>query len=161
MAEEPAWKCYLTGGASNIEPSLSLGGERSNTIVEDYPHRLFHRSYAVDSEFGGSYFRVIDFVWTKPTTQDEVKAFIFGGTLSPSTGMYIGYDPTGNVELPDERTPPAGISMLSPNNLDEAIDLGICRQGEAKRMVVQWFIAPGAENMMDVGHIAIQSSNPI
>lgn len=122
-----ALKFYLSGGASNDNPLLSLGGARSSTAT--VPTGLFDTVTGAESATGDVEYRCMYFRNEDADVDGLInpKVYISSNTPSATTGMAIGIDPAGKnasaTVITDEGTPPAGVAFSAPSSADTGLEL--------------------------------------
>ena len=110
----------LTGGASNSNPDLSLGGTSSSTqIVTDTPKSIFDDVSDSELTTGDVEYRAVDIFNAGDDTATSVAIYISADTLSTSTEIDIGAvaSPLGSTtSVADESTAPTGVTFSHYNS---------------------------------------------
>jgi hypothetical protein len=113
-------KWYYSGGASNSDPTASIGGVISSVEVSTSIHGLFDVVTGTEATGGDINYRC---VFVKNTDADadgllSPKIFIVSDSSSADTSIAIGLDPAGkdaSAATPaNESTAPAGVSFSAP-----------------------------------------------
>lgn len=114
-------KWYLSGGAGNTDPNLSLGGARSTTQLSGSLNNLFDdvsgdESVAGDIEYRCLYFRNEDA--NANGLMSPCTVWISQQTTASGDDISIGLDPAGKngtaTTATTESTAPAGVSFTTP-----------------------------------------------
>jgi|MudIll2142460700_1097286.scaffolds.fasta_scaffold00178_6 hypothetical protein len=138
-------KLYLTGGASNADPTLSLGGTTSSVeFTNNTINNLFASIGPNDALNGAVHYRALTFKNTSALTAYESKIHIGTETTSADTTVAIAYDSTGTQSVADEDTAPAGLSFSTPLSLATAIDLGDVAAAGVRRIWFRRTVTAGA-----------------
>jgi len=143
MAGTPEF--YLTGGATNADPNLSLGGDTSSELLSTTAlNALFDNVTPEEAEAGDVEYRVLALKNTGDVPLTNIEIFISQETPSPSTSIDLGYDTTTQV-LADESTAPANVTFdhyIDSNRLSiPDIDAGA-----EVRIYFKRIVQAGAEN---------------
>jgi hypothetical protein len=131
---------YLSGGANNNEPSLSLGGEKSAVVA---PSDLFGDLPLTAFSAGGTFYRCVYVQAVE--AKFNLHCWISSETPSALTTMSIVWGSSGiNEEEPEvasHTTAPSGLVFSSPQNQAVAIGGGHFVTGQYRalwiRLVVQ------------------------
>lgn len=145
----------LSGGASNNDPNLSLGGKMSSTsIVNNALQNLFDNVSSTERVSGSIEFRCFYFVNTHSTESlEDAVVYIASQTPSEDTDIEIGLDPAGvgdgdstgvATDIPDETYPPDGVSFSAPANAGTGLVVGTLAPGDAIAVWVKRTVQPGA-----------------
>ena len=106
---------HLSGGASNADPSLSLGGVSSSVAISGTPaNNLFDDVAPAEATAGDVEYRAIDIKNSGDAAALVVKAFMDPETSSASTALDfgIGASPVGStLSIANESTAPASITF--------------------------------------------------
>ncbi len=130
-------KFYLTGGAANADPALSLGGVISSVqFIDNTLANLFASVSPAEALAGSVKYRALSFKNTSALTAYAAAIFISQETSSADTTMAIAYDSTGTQDVADEDTAPTGLSFSTPLSLATGIALGDIAAGGVARI---WF----------------------
>jgi hypothetical protein len=148
-------KLYLTGGAANADPTLSLGGTTSSVQFTDNTlDKLFASVGPADALAGAVHYRALTFKNTSAQTAYGAVAHISQETSSGDTTVAIAYDPTGTQSIVDEDTAPVGLSFSTPLSLATGIALGdIVSNGTARIWFKRTVTAGAAAAASDTGKI--------
>lgn len=126
---------FLSGGAANANPALSLGGAESTTVA---PSGIFDNVSSVEAAAGDVEYRC---VYIKNNhgalTLTGAKVWMQANTPSPDTTIEIGLGTTavgtGNEQtVADESTAPAGVSFAAAANEGAALTIGDVAPGQHK-----------------------------
>lgn len=142
---------YLSGGSTNTDPNLSLGGPISQTeIVSGQLNNLFDDVSAVESGAGDVEYRCI-YIKNTHSVSSLVNARIWidQDTLSTDDEIDIAIDPSGVggtvPQLADESTAPPNVVFSHPTSYDTGLAIGDIGPGQ---YVPIWFrrtVQPGAQ----------------
>lgn len=136
---------YLSGGATNTNPELSLGGVKSSAVayVSGTPSDLVGSFTPAEFASGTAVYRCV-----YVTTDSFVSALtllIATETPSSATTIAIGWgSPIGVTEptIADERTVPAGVVFYEPRSLTDGIDGGDFSAGQYRALWIRYTITP-------------------
>lgn len=118
MALTLVWN--LTGGVSNSDPNLSLGGEHSSVAVAVPPmNNIFDDVSAAEASTGDTEYRAIDLTNTGSAPITKV-AFRFVPTtpMSPSSTLTVGIStsPTNSTQsIASESAAPTNVTFSNPD----------------------------------------------
>lgn len=150
---------YLSGGASNTDPDLSLGGARSTTaITEAAQNNLFDdistgESTAGDTEYRCFYVRNDNgaspgltlsnaVVWLQSDTPNSDTSIEIGlGTSAVGTATS---EPTASPN--DESTAPASVTFSAPTTKAAGLSIGDMAAGEHKAIWVKRIVSASASS---------------
>lgn len=108
---------HLTGGASNADPNLSLGGVHSSVALSATAmNNLFDDVAAGEASAGDTEYRAIDITNTGDATSAVTKIYMDPDTSSPGTQLDMGIEasPLGStLSIADESTAPAGVTFAN------------------------------------------------
>lgn len=147
---------YLSGGASNADPNASLGGQVSNSdIPSATPENLFGNVQADDAVSGITDYRCF-YVKNENLTDtlSVTVVWIAAQTSSADTAVEIGVDPAGvgdgtttgvAVSIPDEVTPPAGVTFSAPADASSGLPVGDLGPGQMAAIWVKRVVNPNAD----------------
>lgn len=149
-------KFYLTGGAANTDPNLSLGGAVSATQVSGALHGLFDAVSPEEATAGDMEYRAIEVKNTNPAdTLYAASLYISGETTSVDSQVLVGLDAT-TQSVANESTAPAGVTFSAPTTKATGIALGDIAPGASKRIWLKRVITAGAAKLAgDAGQIAV------
>lgn len=109
-------KFYLSGGSSNTDPDLSLGGIRSTTTVSATAmNNLFDNVSAADATSGDTEYRCFYFRNEDADADGltNVKLWFYSNTPSPTTNVRMGLDQAGlngtATTIANENTAPSNV----------------------------------------------------
>ena len=109
----------LTGGASNADPALALGGVHSSVALSGTAmNNLFDDVSPGEATAGDTEYRAIDITNTGDAAGTVVKIFMDPETSSPSTQLDMGIEasPLGStLSIANESTAPAGVTFAHYN----------------------------------------------
>ena len=150
-------KMYLTGGAANADPALSLGGTTSSVQFTDNTlDKLFASVGPADALAGAIHYRALTFKNTSALTAYSATIHISQETTSADTTVAIAYDSTGTQSVVDEDTAPVGLSFSTPLSLATAIALGdVAAAGVARIWFKRTVSASAAAASADTGKFTI------
>ena len=126
----------LTGGASNTDPNLSLGGAPSTTqLVNSAKNNLFNKVTAQQAEDGLVDYRCEALKNNHGSlVYKAVKVWIRQNTSSGDTSVKIGASAQGINAAPtaisDDETAPSGVSYTTPATEAAAISIGDIPAGQ-------------------------------
>jgi hypothetical protein len=148
-------KLYLTGGAANADPTLSLGGVISSVQFTDNTlDKLFASVGPAEALVGSVKYRALSFKNTSAQTAFGALMHISQETSSADTTVAIAFDSTGTQSIVDEDTAPVGLSFTTPLSLATAIALGdILTNGVARIWFKRTVTAAAAAAAADTGKI--------
>ena len=110
----------LSGGASNADPNLSLGGVHSSVALSATAmNNLFDDVAAGEASAGDTEYRAIDITNTGDATSAVTKIFMDPETSSTSTQLDMGIEasPLGStLSIANESTAPAGVTFAHYNS---------------------------------------------
>jgi len=139
-----------TGGASNADPDLSLGGTGSSVSVITSPtlNNLFDNVLPTDT-LSGEYidYRAIDLYNYGANGALHVQ-FFMADTPNDESLIECGFDSVGTQEIASDTTAPIGITFLPHSYLDK-LDLPNLAAGERHRLWIRRTVDQGAENLND------------
>lgn len=150
-------KFYLTGGTTNANPNLSLGGLVSTTQVGGSLHGLFNYVTPDEAVAGSNKYRAIEVKNTNVTdTLYGAVIYIAADTTSASTTIAIGYDSVGTQSIINEDTAPAAVTFSTPLTKVTAISLGDMAPGAVKRIWLKRTVTAGAVKLpSDTGQLIV------
>ena len=143
---------YLTGGAANADPSLSLGGVISNTAFTDNTlENLFDNVTPAEALAGSVKYRALSFKNLAAETAYAAVIYLSQETTSTDTTVAIAYDATGTQSVVDENTAPVGLTFTTPLSLAAGIALGDAAASGVKRIWFKRTVTAGAASVADTG----------
>jgi hypothetical protein len=148
-------KIYLSGGAGNSDPNLSLGGVISSTEVTDNStHNLFDQVSGTESNAGDTEYRGVYLKNTHGTlTLQNTKIYISSNTGSADTTIDIALDggaTNATMEtLTDESTAPSGETFSAPTTYAGGLSIGSLAAGEKKGLFIRRTVNAGAAAVND------------
>ena len=157
MAIVPADILYfLTGGAANADPNLSLGGGISNTQCGTAVHQLFDAVSSVEGAAGDTEYRAIDVKNSHGTeTLAATVIWISQETVSAFTTVALAYDATGTQSVADESTAPTGLTFTTPLSRATGISLGDIGPGATRRIWLRRTVTALAPVANDSGSLTV------
>lgn len=151
-------KLYLTGGVSNNDPDLSLGGVTSTTEFQNNVlENLFASIPPQEALVGSVKYRAIDLKNTSALLAYDGILYINGETTSTYTKIDIGID-SGTQTIADEDTAPASpaITFSHPLSFATGLSLGNVAAGGKVRLWFRRTVTAGATSLAsDSGNILI------
>jgi len=152
----------LTGGASNNDPDVSLGGVMSSHTLSETPmNNLFDNVLPEEADNGDTEYRAIDLYNSGDAAATAIEMYMSSETTSTDTHLEFGTNNTphdGSDQgdtIADESTAPSGITFdhhLTGNRLS----LTDIPAGQAIRVWISRVVAEGAANTNnDTGTIAV------
>jgi len=154
-------KMFLTGGASNADPNLSLGGVTSSVqFVDDTLQNLFGNVSAAEALVGSTKYRALALKNTSGTSiAYGTYIHISEETPSTYTTVEIAYDATGTQDIVDENTAPVGLIFSAPLDLATAIALGDIAVSGVARIWFKRIVTAGAVAFPDEGQVTVTAGN--
>jgi hypothetical protein len=153
-------KLYLTGGAANADPTLSLGGVISSVQFTDNTlDKLFASVGPAEALAGSVKYRALSFKNTSALTAYAASIHISEETTAAGTTVALAYDSTGTQSIVNEDTAPAGLSFTTPLSLATAIALGDVAAAGVARIWFRRTVTAGAAAAADEGKITITVGN--
>lgn len=148
-------KAKLSGGASNNQPNLSLGGVRSSVDMSGTAlNNLFDNVSAGEATSGRVEYRCVYITNTNNTdTIGTVVVFMGGLTPSPTSTLDIGLDPAGvgdgaatgvAATVSSETEAPAGVTFSSPVTEGAGLAVGTLGPGQGIALWCRRTITAGA-----------------
>lgn len=149
-------RLYLTGGAGNANPALSLGGVISTTAFTDATlANLFDNVSPADALAGCTHYRALSFKNASAEIAYGAVVYISQETTSADTTVEIAYDSTGTQSIVDEDTAPVGLSFSTPLSLGAGIALGDVAAAGVRRLWFKRIVSPAAAQASDSGKITV------
>ena len=143
-------KVFLTGGAGNTDPNLSLGGVTSATQAGETLHALFDYVTPEEAAAGDTEYRAVDVQNTHGSeTLYGAVLYISSQTSSGQTSFEVAYD-TGTQSVANENTAPSApaLTFSTASTKATGIVLGDMAAGVKKRVWVKWIVSAGAVKML-------------
>lgn len=140
---------HYTGGASNSDPDLSLGGTGSSELLASVAlNNLFDNIYPEEtlSEDRVEY-RAIDISNDGDYEARNVQ-FYFTETPNLESAVAAWYDSTGTQSILNETMEPSGASWTQPL-VNSKMSLGNLTAGATHRIWIRRTVDQGAENIND------------
>ena len=139
-------KFYLSGGETNSNPNLSLGGDISNTEIANATlHNLFDRVLGDESYTGDTEYRAFYVKNTHASlTWEGVKVWIDTNTPAGDT-IEIGIESSKGSpkqSIANENTAPTGITFSAPSNKENGLNLGDLLPGDVYMIWVKRIVPP-------------------
>jgi hypothetical protein len=114
-------KWFLSGGASNSDPTLSIGGAKSSVALSPTPlHNLFDRVTGDEAASGVTRYRLLYFQNTDTDSDGLLEPIVLYFTAVPTNGdtLKAGLATQGKssvvTAIANENTAPAGVSFTAP-----------------------------------------------
>lgn len=152
----------LSGGASNSDPALSLGGVKSSTAASNY----FDDVSSSEAGTGDTEYRCI-YVHNNHGTLSLIGAKVFIQTNTPSSdtdvAIGLGSSAINGTEqtVADESTAPAGVSFSAPTTFAGGLAIGDLAAGAHKAVWVRRTVNAGAAAYSDSFTLRVQGdTNP-
>ena len=152
-------KYYLSGGTTNTNQDLSLGGIISTTQVGTSLHGLFNKVTPEEAVDGGIKYRII-FVKNTHTSETAYDAVLYvsAETTSTSTTIAVAYDSAGSQTIADENTAPSNPTLTFTTPLSKAagVALGDIAPNAIKMICFRRTVTAGATKLApDAGQITV------
>ena len=153
-------KLYLTGGAANADPTLSLGGTTSSVQFTDNTlDKLFASVTPAEGAAGSIKYRALTFKNTSALTAYAAAVYIAQETTSTYTTVALAYDATGTQSVANEDTAPTGLSFTTPLSLATAIALGDVSASGVARIWFRRTVTLAAPLAADQGRVTFTVGN--
>jgi hypothetical protein len=153
-------KLYLTGGAANADPTLSLGGTTSSVQFTDNTlDKLFASVTPAEAAAGSVKYRALTFKNTSAFTAYAAAVYISQETTSSGTTVSLAYDSTGTQSIVNEDTAPTGVSFTTPLSLATAIALGDVTASGVARIWFKRTVSAAAAQASDQGTVTFTVGN--
>lgn len=147
---------YLTGGASNSDAALSLGGAISSTAFTDNTlQNLFANVSPAEALAGSVKYRALSFKNLAAETAYAAVIYLSQETSSADTTVAIAYDATGTQSVVNEDTAPTGLTFSTPLSLAAGIALGDAAASGVKRVWFRRTVTAGAAQASDEGKFTV------
>jgi hypothetical protein len=140
----------LSGGASNSDPNLSLGGVKSSTAVTDnVTHNLWDVVSSTESNDGDTEYRCIYLHNNHASlTLQNAKVWVSTNTGSASTTVEIGAGSAAinatEQTVANENTAPTSVTFSAAANEGAAVTLGNIPNGQHKAIWIKRIITAAA-----------------
>lgn len=140
----------LTGGASNSDPNLSLGGAVSSTaLVDNTLHNLFDEVGGSESLAGDIEYRIVAVRnGNSSLTMKNTKVYISQDSTNANSELDIALDGNGlNTEpetLTDESDTPTGETFTHPTDYAGGLNMGNIPNGQYYGLHFRRTITAGA-----------------
>lgn len=151
-------KYRLSGGANNLIPDNSLGGDMSSTeVVDGDLNNLFDIVSGDESADGCTEYRCMYVLNTSAQTLYNAKVYVLTQTNSPTTEIEIGTDVVDvtTQTIADETTAPVGITFGEHYGKLNAIEVGDIGAGEKLAVWVKWIVNAGTTAVIDTATIRV------
>lgn len=158
-------KTYLTGGAINSDPTLSLGGTTSSTEVSTSVDGIFADTTPAQAAAGVVCYRAITVKNTHATlTLTNPVVWISTETSSTDDTVALGYDSTGTQSIANETTAPASptITFSTPTTKETGISIGtslLPNSGNSARVWLRRTTTAGAASVLSSGQLSVTGSS--
>jgi len=148
-------KWYLSGGQDNDDPNQSLGGQISNTEIQDGQlNNLWDDVSGEEAENGDTEYRCIYVKNTHSSlTLKNAVVWISQETLSEDDEVDIGLDPAGvgdgintgvATTIPNESTAPSGVTFSHPTSKASGLSIGDIPAGQCQAIWIRRTVNTGA-----------------
>ena len=147
----------LSGGASNSDPVLSLGGVKSSTAASNY----FDDVSSAEASAGDTEYRCV-YVHNNHGTLSLIGAKVFIQTNTPSSdtdvAIGLGSSAINGTEqtVADESTAPTGVSFSAPTTFAGGLAIGDLAAGAHKAVWVRRTVNAGAAAYADSFTLRVQ-----
>ena len=152
----------LSGGASNSDPALSLGGVKSSTAASNY----FDDVSSAEASAGDTEYRCV-YVHNNHGTLSLIGAKVFIQTNTPSSdtdvAIGLGSSAINGTEqtVAGESTAPTGVSFSAPTTFAGGLAIGDLAAGAHKAVWVRRTVNAGAAAYADSFTLRVQGdTNP-
>ena len=152
----------LSGGASNSDPAISLGGVKSSTAASNY----FDDVSSAEASAGDTEYRCV-YVHNNHGTLSLIGAKVFIQTNTPSSdtdvAIGLGSSAINGTEqtVADESTAPTGVSFSAPTTFAGGLAIGDLAAGAHKAVWVRRTVNAGAAAYADSFTLRVQGdTNP-
>lgn len=159
-------KCYLSGGAANTNPNLSLGGQRSNTAMDlaTLLNNLWDDVAGSEASAGDTEYRCVylgqehaSLPWQTPSW------WLKTDVIAPAEiAIALGLDPAGNgdgrttgvaTSIANESSAPAGVSFSKPVTQGTGLAPGNINASNYRALWIRRSPAAGAAARSNVGYV--------
>lgn len=153
----------LSGGASNSDPSLSIGGVKSSVSAGS---NLFDALTSAEAAAGDIEYRCFYVHNAHATlTMLSTRSFIPTNTSSPDTLLEIGVGVAAvngtETSVVNESTAPAGVTFSSPTDYASGVALGDIPPGQHRAVWLRRTVTASAASATDVSTVRTQcDTNP-
>jgi hypothetical protein len=139
------WSYRFSGGASNADPALSIGGAESSEEIQTALLEDFGRPAAISgvTRYAGLYVH-------NDSDDQPASVVAYFSALSLSAGVSVAFavaTQAAGVALPtlaSSSTAPAGVTFSTPVALENAVSLGTINGGQGKGLWIRVIIDPHA-----------------
>lgn len=151
-------KYRLSGGASNIDPDLALGGIKSTT---DMPADIFDDVLSAESTSGDTEYRCI-YIHNAHATLSLQTAVIWlnANTASADTTIEIGVGTAAingtEQTVANESTAPTSVTFSSPSTFGTTLALGTLPAGQHKAVWLKRIVNASAAASNDTFTLRVQ-----
>jgi len=156
-------KYKLSGGASNADPMLSIGGAKSSVVM---PSGIFDDVASGEATSGDVEYRCLYVDNTHGTLSlQSAKAWIQAQTPSGDTDVAIGLAAAGlnaaETAVANENTAPAGVTFSAPSSFAGGLSLGTIPAGQYFGLWVRRTVNAAAAGASDSFTLRVQGdTNP-
>ena len=137
-------KFYLTGGATNTDPLLSLGGTISSTQMSQSLDAFFDAVTSAEALAGDVEYRGVRLKNTAAETAYNVVLYISSQTSSANTDYALAYDSVGTQTIANESTAPTGVTFSAPSSYATGISIGNMTAGSTVLIWFKYTVTAGA-----------------
>ena len=153
----------LSGGASNSDPSLSIGGVKSSVSTGS---NLFDALTSAEAAAGDIEYRCFYVHNAHATlTMLSARSFIPTNTSSPDTVLAIGVGAAAvngtETAVANESTAPAGVTFSSPTDYASGVAIGDIPPGQHRAVWLRRTVNASAASATDISTVRTQcDTNP-
>ena len=143
-------KFYLSGGAGNSDPDVSLGGAKSTTEITDNSlNNLFDNVSGAEHVVGDTEYRCFFVKNDSAEVAYNVKIYIETNTPAVDDTAEIGLDLAGVGDsadtVADEDTAPSpAVTFSTANSYANALDIGTLGAGQSHAVWVKRIVSAGS-----------------
>jgi hypothetical protein len=146
-----------TGGASNSDPDLSLGGVSSSVeLSATAMNNLFDNVSPAERTAGDTEYRALTLVNNGDATAENIELYMSAETSNAGTALDFGLD-SGVQTIVDEDTAPVdGVTFAHYTSVSKLAIPNITAAGEQRIWIRRVVQAGAANDAADTGTIAIE-----
>jgi hypothetical protein len=147
----------LSGGSSNGDPALSIGGVKSSVFPTD---SLLDDVTQAQALTGDTEYRCVYVHNNEPVASAAVKAYFSDqpptGTIELYLGVAVqaaGTNTSGGsvvTAIANDHTAPAGVTFSTPNSSGTAVNLGTLLAGQGRGLWIKRIVPPGTDGAADL-----------
>lgn len=151
-------KYRLSGGGSNTDPALSLGGAKSST---DAPSGLLDTVTSGEAATGDTEYRAIYVHNAHATlTLEAAKLWIQANTPSADTTLEVGLGTSAvnatEQTVANEGVAPSGVTFVAAADEAGAISLGDIPAGQHRAVWIKRIVSAGAAASNDTANLRVK-----